>query len=64
MIVEMYKNGLEEIVPLLVTLFNVIFDTTVFPSQWCEASILPIYKAGNKRDPANYRGISLLDILG
>ena len=64
MIVEMYKNGLMQVVSFSVTLFNVIFDTSVFPSQWCEAIILSIYKAGNKCDPANYRGISLLNILG
>ena len=45
-------------------LFNYIFDTGEYPTVWTGAIIIPIHKSGNKNDPDNYRGVSLLSILG
>ena len=45
-------------------LFNRIFDTGEYPTVWTGAIIMPIHKSGNKNDPDNYRGVSLLSILG
>ena len=33
------------------------------PSDWLKANLLPIYKKGDKRCPANYRPISIACIL-
>lgn len=45
-------------------LFNVIFDTGCFPKTWAQGLIVPIYKKkGNKTDPNNYRGITLISCL-
>ena len=49
---------------LLVKLFNRIFDTNTKIKQWSLSVITPIFKNGNKSDPDNYRGISLLSCLG
>ena len=35
-----------------------------YPTAWTSAIIIPIHKSGNKNDPDNYRGVSLLSILG
>ena len=35
-----------------------------YPSAWSGAIIVPIHKNGDKDDPDNYRGVSLLSILG
>ena len=45
-------------------LFNRIFDIGEYPTAWTGAIIIPIHKSGNKNDPDNYRGVSLLSILG
>ena len=31
------------------------------PEQWLEGVIFPLYKQGDRRDPYNYRGITLLN---
>ena len=50
---------------LLVKLFNVILRTGIIPSDWCTSFISPIYKnKGQKNDPNNYRGISIISCLG
>ena len=61
---EMIKTSLPQILPFLVALFNRIVDTGEYPTAWTGAIIIPIHKSGNKNDPDNYRGVSLLSILG
>jgi hypothetical protein len=39
---------------------NEILKTGIFPDRLKYAIVRPIYKKGNKQDPANYRPISLL----
>ena len=60
---EMIKNSLFQILPFLVVLFNCIFDSSEYPTAWTSAIIVPIHKSGEKNDPDNYRGVSLLSIL-
>ena len=46
-------------------LFNIILKTGIIPSDWCLSFINPIYKQkGEKSDPNNYRGISIISCLG
>ena len=61
---DMLKNSLEHILSLLVLLFNHVIDTGQYPSAWSGAIIVPIHKRGDKDNPDNYRGVSLLSILG
>ena len=50
---------------LILKLFNVILKTGIIPSEWCISFISPIYKnKGQKDDPNNYRGISIISCLG
>ena len=61
---EMLKNSLGHILSFLVLLFNHECHTGQYPSAWSGAVIVPIYKSGDKDNPDNYRGASLLSILG
>ena len=47
---------------LLTYLCNAVFNGT-YPEAWSEAKLFAIYKKGERLDPANYRGISILPAL-
>ena len=62
---EFLKFSPESYKMLLVKLFNVILKTGIIPTDWCLSFINPIYKnKGQKSDPNNYRGISIISCLG
>ena len=42
-------------------LFRASLDQMKIPSIWKNANVVPVYKKGDKSDPANYRPISLLN---
>ena len=47
----------------LCTLFNRSFSEGCVPSAWKEALVVPVYKAGPRSCPSNYRPIALLSIV-
>ena len=47
--------------PLVIT-FNQALEHGV-PAAWCVGVIHPIFKAGDRKDPGNYRGITVVVIL-
>ena len=51
-------------VDLFKQLFSVIWQEEIVPRQWREGFIVNIFKKGNREDPANYRGITLLSVVG
>jgi exonuclease III len=48
------------IAPLLLDVMNGVLAGGPAPPEWLESEIVPIYKKGAANDPANYRGISLM----
>ena len=51
-------------VDLIEQLFSVIWQEEIVPRQWREGLIVNIFKKGDREDPANYRGITLLSVVG
>ena len=61
---EFFKYSSDIIVNFLFKLFNKLFDAGIYPEEWSESIILPLYKKGDVNNVNNYRGISLSDISG
>ena len=62
LISELFKNAGDVIVPFFVKFLNKLFDNGIFPKEWTESIILPLYKKGDVNNPRNYRGISICNI--
>ena len=61
---EFLKYGINSLILYLHTLFNKVFDTGVFPASWGDGFIVPLHKKGNVGNVENYRGITLLSVVG
>ena len=62
---EFIKHCPNELILIIVKLFNVILDSGIIPSDWTIGIIKPLYKnKGDINDINNYRGITLLSCLG
>ena len=61
---EVYKHGGDMLLQKLTDLFCHMWDEEVIPQQLKYASIIHLYKKGNRQLCDNYRGISLLTIAG
>ena len=60
----MLKCELTELMQPLTKFFNKIFTMGIYPTQWYEGYICPIFKKGIKDDPSNYRGITVNSCIG
>ena len=61
---EVYKHGGDMLLQKLTYLFCRMWDEEVIPQQLKDASIIRLYKNGNRQLCDNYRGISLLATAG
>ncbi|MCG8044774.1 MAG: reverse transcriptase domain-containing protein, partial [Candidatus Thiodiazotropha endolucinida] len=61
---EFIKYGINNLIEYLYVLFNKIFDTGFFPDAWGEGYIVPLHKKGSVDNVENYRGITLLSVIG
>jgi len=57
---ELWKASGEKGIDLLWKLCNHIWKSQEWPTDWCRAVFLPIYKKGSKKECSNYRTISLI----
>ena len=60
----MLKSAVALLTPFLTEYFNEIFKSGSYPDTWTTAVIVPIHKKGDTGATDNYRGISLLSLLG
>ena len=47
----------------LTHVYNSCIESNYFPNAFKEAKVVPLYKAGDKTNPSNYRPISILSLL-
>ncbi|KAK2727393.1 hypothetical protein QYM36_008027 [Artemia franciscana] len=59
---EIYKASPHVVAQQLETLFSLIWDKKIFPSDWKVSVIIQVFKKGYKYDSHNYRRISLMDM--
>ena len=58
------KYGKSYLCPVLAKLFNVVLNSGIFPESWAKGLIVPVYKnKGDRSDPNNYRGITLISCV-
>ena len=49
--------------PILLDIFSTSLRTSIIPSDWLSAHVVPIFKKGSRSSPNNYRPISLTSIV-
>ena len=60
---RLFKEGAPWLSEPLVALFNQSLQSGQLASDWTCANVTPVYKKGSKRDPKNYRPLSLTSIV-
>ena len=63
LIAEIFKSSYDILSPILLRLFNVVFSSGCYPTQWSEGLITPIHKKASLDEVNNYRGITLINIM-
>jgi len=58
---ELHNYAPEEFKLKLLQFLNYIYRENRIPNEWRNAVITPIFKKGDRREPQNYRGISILN---
>ncbi|CAB1121568.1 unnamed protein product [Ectocarpus sp. CCAP 1310/34] len=58
------KFGGKGMIQLMVLLYNWVWKNEYTPSRWREGVVVSSLKKGDKTDPGNYRGITLLNTVG
>ena len=61
---ELLKNLDETTLMIIVRILSKIFDSGEFPGEWAVGIIVILFKGGEKIDLNNYRGITLLSVIG
>ena len=63
-VIELIKYGGKPMCEMLLALFNLVGDNEYAPSYWREGLIVSLFKKRDRENPGNYRGITLLNVVG
>lgn len=61
---EFLKYAGDVVTPFLTKLYNRLYNAGYFPVSWCTSIVIPLFKKGDADLLDNYRGISLLSVVG
>ncbi len=61
---RLLREAAQELSEPLATYFNILINSSHFPSSWKLANVIPIFKKADPTSPQNYRPISLLSCIG
>jgi hypothetical protein len=63
-VAEILKKGGDQVEAAVYFFCRRVWREEKLPKDWTRGMIFPIFKDGDKRDTSNYRGITLLSIVG
>ena len=61
---EFYKYASEKLISPFCSVFNYVFESGEYPTQWSEGLIKALHKKGDKANPDNYRKITINVVMG
>ena len=60
---KLLKIAADVVAPSLTAIFTASINTGIFPQEWKESRVSPVYKSGARNDPSNYRPISVIPVI-
>ena len=63
-VAEILKAGGQLVVEELWKFFGRVWDEVEVPTNWDSGLVMPLFKKGDRMDLDNYRGITLMDVIG
>ena len=63
-VAELLKAGCQYLVDRLGSLFRRVWEEETVPGDWRSGVVIPLHKKGDKMNLDNYRGITLMDVVG
>ena len=60
---KLLKIAADIVAPSLTAIFTASINTGIFPNEWKESRVSPVYKSGARNDPSNYRPISVIPVI-
>ena len=63
-VAEMLKAGGQLVAEKLWKFFGRVWDEVEVPKDWESRIVMPLFKKGDRMDLDNYRGITLMDVVG
>jgi hypothetical protein len=61
---ELLQARVKELAPPITRLFNQMWASGEFPSEWNEGLLVPVFRKGDSNDCANYRTLTIGPVLG